>query len=428
MPVKSFIGAVEETARRWYATALRGEISDANVQGYLRAASQIADVWQQIDQKVAEAIRQRVPAWEAYAQMRYPLAVIRAARTYQVFVEQLLAADAAADPATADYLPRVTYDQANALCHQIQPHLQHAVAALNDPTYQPGVAFPLELGPRIEAEGAPCPVAHLQGMIAAAREVREWAAGLIAEYSNAISAISAITPPSTTATPTTGATGATAQGAVPKAVTAHITELNSLLAQADSQFQFGADLVGQVSQGTATPELHEEAENNLWEALRLYFLLNQAVALPEALQASQPRRSSAKPAHLDQPTRAYRDRPIRPQDLWGIAAPSARSDLRGTEFGTDEMVEMCEKMGGVLSAGAQQYLDDVEAAVARGDITLIAAMANCPFEPVYRARRPLELAGARVPATYEFHWNFHRGHIESQPRFGRVDDWQECEE
>jgi hypothetical protein len=47
MPAKSFIGAIEHAARGWYATVLRGEVSDANVRAYLNAASQIADVWQQ---------------------------------------------------------------------------------------------------------------------------------------------------------------------------------------------------------------------------------------------------------------------------------------------------------------------------------------------------------------------------------------------
>ena len=55
-------------------------------------------------------------------------------------------------------------------------------------------------------------------------------------------------------------------------------------------------------------------------------------------------------------------------------------------------------------------------------------MASCPFEPLYRARRQIEIAGASIPANREFHWNFHRGHIETAPRFGRAQDWQECEE
>lgn len=404
MQAKSFLGELREEARHFYATSIRGEVSDANVRGYLRAASQIEDVWQQVDEKLAALTTQGIAPWEAYAQMRYPLAFIRAARTYQVFVRELLAADAAFDPGTAGYLPHITYDQANALCHQIQPALQSAVAALNDSGYAPDVALPFELEPRIEVEGQPCPVAHLQGMVAAAREVREWAAGLIAQYANAVNS-------------------ATEQ--VPDEISAHVKALEGGLAEADSTLRFGVDLVGQISEGQATIELHEEAENRLWSALQGFFLLNQAVAMPGSLSSRQPQGSSARAGI---PSKAYRDRRVRPGDLWRIAAPSARSDLRGTRFGNEEMEELCKKMGGILSAGAQQYLDEADAAVARGDAYIVLAMANCPFEPLYRTRRPLDIAGAHIPADYEFHWDFHRGHVESKQRYGRVSGWQECEE
>jgi hypothetical protein len=335
--------------------------------------------------------------------VHYALAYIRAARLYQVFVQSLLAADAAADPSTVGYLPQVTYDQANALCHRIQPNLMHAVAALNDTAFAPDGRLPLKLGPRIEAEGHACPIPHLEGIIAAARDAREWAAGLIAEYANAVEHVS---------------------GDVPAEVKTHFSDLNSRLAQADALLRFGTDLVGQISHGEATSELHEQAEDNLWEALNTFFLLNQAVAMPEALRPAEqmpPVPTRHRPRH------AYRDRQIHPADLWRVAAPSARAELHGTQFGSSEMKEMCEKMGGVLSAGAQRYLDDVQATVTRGDVTMIAAMATCPFEPLYRARRELDLAGAHVPANCEFHWNFHRGHLESSPRFSRVKEWQECE-
>lgn len=404
MPVKSFIGEIEDAARRFYATMIAGEVSDANVRGYLRAASQIEEIWQEIDTQVTGALDAGTPPWEAYAARRYPLAYTRMARTYQAFVRELLAADAAANPATAGYLPRVTFDQANALCHSIQPNVEHAVAALHDPTFVPDRALPVDLGPRIEADGA-CPLPHLEGMLAAAREVREWAAGLIAEYQHAIDK---------------------ASSAAPAAVMTHLQSLQAALAQADSALRFGTDLVGQVSQVGATEELHEQAENSPWEALGGYFVLNQVIASAEL---SSVRAADSRPGRRGQvPQRTYQDRRIQPSDLWRVAASSARSELRGTEFGTNEMTEMCEKMGGILSAGAQQYLDEVEQAVAQGDASRIAAMANCPFEPVYRALHPLQVAGAHIPAGYEFHWNFHRGHIESAPRFDRANDWQECEE
>lgn len=328
MPAKSFIGSMHETARAFYATVMRGEVSDANVRGYLRAATQIEQIWQQTDDKVQSVIAAGTLSWEAYQQLRYALAFVRAARTYQVFVEQLLAADAAADPGTAGFLPHVTFDQANALCHQIQPNLTAAVAALNNDQFTPEVALPQQFGPRIEAEGQPCPVPHLEGMIAAAREVREWASGLIAQYEMAVK--SATTP-------------------APAEVTDHLKTLHGQLAEADSRLQFGTDLVGQVTQQGATPQLHEEAEDNLWAAMETFFTLNQVVAMPSWLRAPEVPATSKR-------RKTYRDRQIRPDDLWRIAAPSARSELRGTEFGTDEMNEMAEKMGGVLSAGAQQYL------------------------------------------------------------------------
>lgn len=413
MPAKGFLAELRESVQHFYAAELRGEVSDANVRGYLRAASQIEDVWQQIDDQLGALLAQGLAPWDAYARLRYPLAFIRAARTHQIAVRELLAADAAADPATIGYLPRVTYDQANALCHEILPNLQHAIAALHDPAYTPDVSLPLALGPRVEAEQA-CPVPHLLGMINATREVGAWAAGLAAQYRNAISHATQTPPPE---------------------ISQHLTALDAGLARAASNLRFGEDLVGQITEQAATPELHEQAEDRLWDALGEYFLLNQAVAMPELLQqsatsASVPNSASDAAQHdrSRHPRQKYHDKHISPHDLWRIAAPTARTELQGTPFGSDEMDEMCEKMGGVLSAGAQQYLDEVDDAVVRGDAYSVAAMANCPFEPLYRARRPLEIAGAHVPAGHEFHWNFHRGHIESAQRFGRAPEWQECEE
>jgi hypothetical protein len=79
-------------------------VSDAAIEGYLRAASQIEDLWQQIDEKGATLIAQGMPPWEAYAQVGSPLAFLRSSRTYQVFVKELLAADITFEPQTVGYL------------------------------------------------------------------------------------------------------------------------------------------------------------------------------------------------------------------------------------------------------------------------------------------------------------------------------------
>lgn len=403
MQAKSFLGEKRSTVRHFYATVLLGEVSDASIQGYLRAASQIEEVWQQLDSKLAQLIAQGIAPWEAYTQLRYALAFVQAARTYQMFVKELLAADAAFDPKTAGYLPRITYDQANALCYQLQPALHYALIALNDATYVPDVPFPLTLGPRIENEGRPCPVTHLQGIIAATDEVSTWAIGLKTQYQQA--AEQAAIP-------------------IPTEIAAHLVALQRVQAQAESQWRFGTDFAGQVTQGEATPEMHMQAEDYLWNALQSFFLLNQAVAMPELLRGGV----NAAGAWQGQPRKQYHDVPIEPSDLWRVAAPNARHELRVTAFGTQEMQKMWQLLGGILSAQVQQYLDEVEAAVARGDAFAIAAMANCPFEPIYRTRRPLTLVNTTIPTDNEFHWNFHQNRIEYTQRFGRAGGWQECQE
>lgn len=391
-------------ARRFYATVLRGEVSDAAIQGYLRGACQVAELWQQVDDRIAALLKQGVPPWEAYHQLRFPILFIRAARTIAVFVQALLDADAAFDPYTVGYLPRITYNQAEALGQQLQPLLQQTLTALSDPAYVPGVRLPLVLGPRIENDGRPCPVAHLEGIISAAREVHEWAVGLIAQYEQTVTQ---------------------ASEPAPAEIAAHIALLHTRLAQAESQLQFGMDFAGQVTQGEAPPDIHMQAETYLWEALQSCFMLNQAVAAPELLQTDRGRSVTERQGQAIGP---YRDAPIAPDDLWRVAAPSARSQLQGTTFGEDEMQRMWRRMGGVLSVGVQRYLDEVESAVARGDVVLIAAMANCPYDPIYRTQRALIIAGVSIPQDDEFHWDFHQDHLTFTRRFDRADDWKTCME
>lgn len=45
MQAKSFLGTMREHVRHFYASSMHGEVSDANIRGYLRAASQIEDIW-----------------------------------------------------------------------------------------------------------------------------------------------------------------------------------------------------------------------------------------------------------------------------------------------------------------------------------------------------------------------------------------------
>ncbi len=248
--------------QRFVASSIHGEVSDATIQGYLRSASQIEEVWQQIDDNVDALIAQGMAPWDAYAKMGYALAFVRACRTNVVFVEELLKAAAAADPTRAGYLPKVTYDQALALCEHIEPYLEEAIKASTNPRYVPtAYTFPLALGPRIRYANQRFPLAHLQGIIGAAQQMRDWAAGLLAKYELALDA--AKTP-------------------VPQAVSTHLEEMKSELRLGDFHLRTGVDMVGQISKGQVTDELSEKAEGFLWEAMESFFKVSQLVANPRA--------------------------------------------------------------------------------------------------------------------------------------------------
>ena len=247
--------------QRFIASNIYGEVSDATIQGYLRSASQIEDVWQQIDDEVDTLILQGMAPWDAYARMGYALALVRACRTNIVFVQELLKASASANAnaANGNYLPRVTYDQALALCEHIEPYLEEAIKASSNPHYVPTYPFPFAFGPHIRSASQRFPLPHLQGIINAAQQMRDWAAGLLAKYELALGA---------------------AKTAVPQAVSAHLEQMKGELRLGDFHLRTGTDMVGQISQGQVTNELNDKAESFLWEAMESFFKVSQLVANP----------------------------------------------------------------------------------------------------------------------------------------------------
>jgi len=258
--------------QRFVASGLHGEVSDATIQGYLRSASQLEDIWQQIDDDVDAFIAQGIAPWDAYARMGYALAYVRACRTNVVFVQELLKADAAAEPASAGYLPKITYDQALALCEHIEPYLEEAIKASTNSRYVPTpYALPLTLGPHIRYANQHFPLPHLQGIIGAAQQTRDWAAGLLAKYELALRA--AKTP-------------------VPQPVATHVEEMRSELGLGDFHLRTGVDMVGQISNGQTTDELSKKADGFLWEAMQSFFKVSQLVAISGTPASARPSRNA----------------------------------------------------------------------------------------------------------------------------------------
>lgn len=271
--------------QRLLANAKYGVVNDAAIQGYLRAASQLEDVWQQIDDKVNELILQGLPSWEAYTRMGYALAFVRACRMNVVFVQELLKAETAADSANAGYLPRVTYDQALALCEHIEPTIEEAIKASTNSRYMlPPATLPLKMGPRITSASQSLPLSHLQGTIRAAQEMKDWTAGLLAKYELALHA---------------------AKAPLPQEIAAHLEQMKSELELGDFHLRTGVDMTGQISQGQVAEALHKRAEDYLWEAMESFYKVSQLIAMPDIhrhpQQRSVPTRSHARAQPVPDP-------------------------------------------------------------------------------------------------------------------------------
>src|SRR5258708_3598701 len=206
--------------QRLVASSRYGAVSDATIRGYLRSASQLEEVWQQIDEKVDDLILQGLPPWEAFASLGYALAFLRACRLNVVCVQELLKASAATGAASAGQLAKVTNDQALALCEQFEPLLEEAIkASAKGWSPRPGLMLPLQLGPRIDESTQSPPVAHVRGLMGAAQEMKGWTSGLLAKYELALNA---------------------APVPVPQEVSGHLEHLKSELELGDFHLRAGA--------------------------------------------------------------------------------------------------------------------------------------------------------------------------------------------
>jgi len=230
------------------------EVSSEAIQGYLRQGTQIEQVWQQIDEQVTNLTLGGMTPWEAASKLGEALAFARACRLNVVLVQKLVEG---ADPKHSGFLPRASYDQAQALGEVFEPMMEEAIKAL-DPGYRSSYRLPLRLR-RVPAEGS-FPAPHLLGLLAAGRETREWAAGLLAQYEVAMTAPKLPIPP---------------------AITAHLEAMKHELALGDFHLTSGVNMLGGLSDGKPVADaLGAEGEGLLWEAMESFYRISQLLAYP----------------------------------------------------------------------------------------------------------------------------------------------------
>jgi len=388
-----------------FTTRLRAmmhhEIAAADVDGLLRGSGQLEDLRQQIEERrrAGEIAHPGCP-WETHHEMRFALAYFWVAQAFIAIARTLKEADDADDPSTAGYMPRVSHDQAMALLRQAGDYLALSHAALADPAYDGGRALPVPLEPRVEAEGR-CPIAHLRGMLDGATYLENYAEDEVGRYAAARPA--------------------------PRRLQAELAVARSRLATAT-----GA-VLPILNGEPVDEETHEEAENNLWAALAAYVRLGQVVAIPSLLTSqAAPSSRAGRTGHTPPPPpQVTGPRRIDRAERWVLTDGNARRRLREegrTDWAEDELDELWGNKGWTLSAEEQRLLAETATLERQGSIRAPSYMAECPFDPVWTATRPVTVLGHAVKAGSQFAYNHHHGKGELQTSFHSVPDFEECAE
>src|SRR6185312_11901317 len=140
----------------------------------------------------------------------------------------------------------------------------------------PPSTLPLKLGPHIGSSAQSLPLSHLQGTIRAAQEMKDWTAGLLAQYELALQA---------------------AKQALPQEVSLHLEQMKSELELGDFHLRTGVDMVGQISRNQVAEELHLKAEGFLWEAMEVFYRVSQLIAMPD-LHPHATQFVASQPSHV----------------------------------------------------------------------------------------------------------------------------------
>ena len=228
-----------------------GEVSREGIDPYRAAGGGVYHYVIELDELRAQADQPNIQAallagWVSFA--------------LQVLGDEMLDTDAAVDPSTAHFLPKVTAEQAMAFYEQVQPWIARARSAQASAGYSLDVAVPQVLPEWVEVE--PCPHAHLMAFREAADRLRQQAEGVLAGFDP-------------------GPNRSHARDVVAQA-----------LAEANAASDYATGLW--ASTATAPPaNLHEAIEAHLKHAIEVYFYLGQVASMPSLADAPRRARQDA---------------------------------------------------------------------------------------------------------------------------------------
>ncbi|WP_433206789.1 hypothetical protein ACQP00_40150 [Dactylosporangium sp. CS-047395] len=286
----------------------------------------------------------------------------------QTLGERFLDADYAAGPRTVGYVPAVTFDQVSAWLSAVEGWVSRARQARVNPDYDIAQELTLPAGLPEWAEDRTCPPEHLSALLAAVPPLRQHID--VAVY------------------------GLERSG-VPEEQRTAVNRLKQLNAEATA----AADYAEALRADRHDARLHELIENNLKNALEIWFHVGQLAAMPVLLSRYESLRPAARPDVAALPG-GHRF------DPWCL---TDRVTLRRWQTDQRAKTAIAHLWRNDPDPAATLALKtQLEEAIADGDVVLYktrdgsSCYFECPWAPLYEVRRPFQIAGRKLRVLQQF--------------------------
>ncbi|NUP50832.1 MAG: hypothetical protein HOW97_26510 [Catenulispora sp.] len=352
------------------AAMLRGEVAATTIEAYRRAGAWAYGEMAAADAARAETAASGADLWSIPVGRSSQLLCTWNAFALQTLGDALVEADYRADPRTVGYLPEVTAEQTAAFLGQVESWLAAARRGAADPGFDIStqVALPAPLPEWVEAE--PCPRAHLDAMLAAARAMRARAEAAIADFQ---------------------------RGGTPAEREKTAGKLAGLAADAGAVLSYAESLWSP----TADQQIHERVENSLRRAIDGYYTLGQLLAMPALAERPTPDGLHPTGVNLPLPRQAgfdpwcLTDQATRAKWQQDPAARRAIDSLWRYDPDPATTLAIQSQIDGAVAAGA----------IVPGrmpDGSKIGHYFCCPWSSVYLVRGPVVIDGVMLRPMQQF--------------------------
>lgn len=356
-----------------FRARMKGEVPADTLEAYRRAGDAVYDLVRDVEGRRNELKLNKTDPWAVEPATQALFLCTWNAFVLQAMGDEFLDADYKADPATRGYVPQVTSQQVLAFYDQVEPWLRRARQAQAESAYRLDVSVPAGLPAWVVVE--PCPRPHLEGMLAAARLIRDHAEAAV---------------------------GLFAEEAVPD----ERKTAGASLRQMFTDVSAGAEYVDQLcTQDNMPPALHAQVERQAKDVIERYYRLGQLLAMPQLLDAPQPQagapatamsgRVMARPGEPGFDPWCLTDPRTRGQWQRDPAAQAAIAALWRADPSPDKTFALQAEIEEALRNGAIDYATD-RAGNHLGNYYC------CPWAPIYVVKRPVAIAGKSLTTLQQF--------------------------